>query len=76
MKTLVLEDVDIKLFRSIRNDSEELEMNIEERHYEIVQGRMNGTLHRSLIAALMAEPLLKTEEDVRAWDEVMADIRG
>lgn len=75
MKTLVLEDVDIKLFRSIRNDSEELEMTIEERHSEIVRGRMNGTLHRSLIAALMAEPLLKTEEDVRAWDEVMADIR-
>lgn len=76
MKTLVLEDVDIKLFRRLRNDAEDLEMTIEQRHQEIVVGRMNGTLHRSLIAALLAEPLLKTDEDVRAWDEVMADIRG
>lgn len=41
MKTLVLEDVDIKLFRSLRNDAEDLEMTFEQRHQEIVVGRLN-----------------------------------
>ncbi|CAG9171134.1 hypothetical protein [Cupriavidus pampae] len=74
MKTLVLEDVDIKLFRRIRNDAEDRELTTEQRHYELVSSMLNGTRHRSLIDALRADPLIEPEQE-REWDEIIANIR-